>query len=226
MLSNVNNSTLVKICGLKDTATITKMNGLPVQYVGLVFAASKRQVSPLLGVELVQAIHQLDNGSSSIVEAVAVCVNMPMQELVDLVQLTALDIVQLHGHEDYAYITELREALPTKKVWKALSVKELSKLPEQIESLKTYIDLLDAIVIDAPGGGTGSVFNWEAIRSFQEVCKQQQCKLFVAGGLHEENVEQLLSTYEIDGVDVSSGVETNGVKDNDKIQRFVRKVRK
>lgn len=226
MLNSLNNHTQVKICGLKDAATIVKMNGLPVQYVGLVFAPSKRQVSITLGAELVQAIHEVDNGLNARVEAVAVCVNMPLQELKALVEHTKVDVVQLHGQEELDYMTSLRQVLPSVKIWKALSIKEISQISEQIETLQTYIHLLDAVLIDAPGGGTGHVFNWEAINSYQMVCKLHSCKLIVAGGLHEDNVEQLLSAYEIDGVDVSSGVETEGVKDNSKIQRFVRKVRK
>lgn len=225
MLSKEVNHPAIKICGLKDTDTILAMSGLPIQYVGLVFAPSKRQVSIEQGIELVQAIHQLDNTMNSKVEAVAVCVDMPLNLLKALVEYTKIDVVQLHGQEDAAYISALKNMLPVTKVWKALSIKAINLVEQQLETISRYLPQLDAVLIDAPGGGTGTVFNWEAINSFKQVCDESNCQLFVAGGLHEANVELLLNAYNVDGVDVSSGVETDGIKDINKIKRFVGKVR-
>jgi len=224
MQSKISRLPQIKICGLKDSQTIQHMHGLAINYIGLVFAPSKRQVSILEGKQLVSAIHLIKSSEAKPIEAVAVCVDMPIVELKQLIVETKVDIVQLHGNEDVSYIAECKVSFPNMKLWKAISIKDDVLIEQQIHQLSTYIHLLDAVVIDAPGGGTGKVFNWEAINSFREITRQYGISLFVAGGLHADNVELLLAAYEIDGVDVSSGVETDGVKDILKIKRFVGKV--
>lgn len=224
MLSKMTNKPKIKICGLRDTATIEEMNGLAVDYIGLVFAKSKRQVTLNEGKTLVKAIHQLKNANGKKVEAVAVCVNMPIDQLQTLVHETKLDIIQLHGQEDEQYILHCKASLPDTKLWKAISIVDEQQINLQIKQLSAYVHHLDALVLDAPGGGTGKVFNWEAIQLFQQLLKAHRIPLIVAGGLQESNVEHLLNDYGIDGVDVSSGVETAGIKDIIKIKRFVGKV--
>lgn len=224
MQSKMINKPKIKICGLRDTATIEAMNGLAVDYIGLVFAKSKRQVTLTEGKTLVKSIHQLTNAIGKKVEAVAVCVNMPIEQLQTLVDETKLDIIQLHGQEDEQYILQCKASFPDTKLWKAISIVDEQQINLQIKQLSAYVHHLDALVLDAPGGGTGKVFNWDAIQLFQQLLKAHRIPLIVAGGLHESNVEYLLNDYGIDGVDVSSGVETDGIKDILKIKRFVGKV--
>jgi phosphoribosylanthranilate isomerase len=93
-----------------------------------------------------------------------------------------------------------------------------------LERLTPYQAAVDAVLIDAPGGGTGQTFDWEAIEEYNQAAEKLGITLYVAGGLHEGNVQELLRTYAPSGIDVSSGVETDGRKDIEKIRLFVRRV--
>lgn len=216
----------IKICGLRDVATIEAMEGLPIQEVGLVFAPSKRQVTAAQAEQLVDAIHRL---SGERIRAVGVFVNHPLEEMIALLQHVPLDVVQLHGNEDVQYYSLLHEAYPNLALWKVISIKQQREHNNEAEQhikdeLTPYIPYIESILIDAPGGGTGKPFNWEAIATYRAVADQFELQLYVAGGLHEGNVAQLISSYRCDGIDVSSGVESDGVKDLHKINEFVRKV--
>ncbi|MCR8660289.1 phosphoribosylanthranilate isomerase [Paenibacillus endoradicis] len=216
----------IKICGLRDVATIEAMEGLPIQEVGLLFAPSKRQVTPAQAEQLVAAIHRL---SGAKVRAVGVFVNHPLEEMTALLQNVPLDVVQLHGNEDAQYYSQLHEAFPNVALWKVISIDKQrdhhSQMEQQIrDELTPFLPYVESILIDAPGGGTGKPFNWEAIAAYRAVADQFELPLYVAGGLHAGNVVDLITSYHCDGIDVSSGVESDGMKDLHKINEFVRKV--
>lgn len=216
----------IKICGLRDKETILSMDQLPVTEIGLVFAPSKRQVTVEDAKELVEAIHTINDGRT---KAVGVFVRHPMEEMEQLLDELPLDIVQLHGDEDVSYFAYLRERYSQIALWKVISINaELALDREQEEKLAAelvpYVPYINALLIDAPGGGTGKPFNWEAISMYKRIAAEHQLPLFVAGGLHAGNVQQLLQAYQCDGIDVSSGVESEGKKDLHKIKEFVRKV--
>lgn len=220
----------IKICGLRDRTTIQAMDGLPVSEVGLVFAPSKRQVTAAEGEELVTAIHGLRDESGNSPRAAGVFVNYPMEEMLDLLAQVKLDIVQLHGAESIAYYEQLHNHYPQAAIWKVLAIKENSSLSKidvelQYKELLQHRPFIEALLIDAPGGGTGKTFNWEAIGAYKQIAAKLNIPLYVAGGLNESNVSALLEQYMPDGIDVSSGVETDGIKDITKIISFVRKVR-
>jgi len=220
----------IKICGLRDEATIRSMNGLAITEIGLVFAPSKRQVTIEEGTKLVQVIHELRNESGASPRAAGVFVNYPFENMLQLLAQVPLDIVQLHGAESLAYYEKLHHEYPRVDIWKVLSIKEENFYSDEgieilFENLLQYEPFIKALLIDAPGGGTGKTFNWEAIDAYKKLAARLTLPLFVAGGLNEHNVSALLEQYMPDGIDVSSGVETNGIKDMSKITSFVRKVR-
>lgn len=227
----------IKICGLRDEATIAALDGLPVTEIGLVFAPSKRQVTPEQGAKLVAAIKLLGCRDGRAPQAAGVFVNLELSEMNSLLRQVALDIVQLHGQEPPDYYRQLKQNHPLKEIWKVISIKSdqndlngLAELDRQqavgqiIAELQPYMPYVQRVLLDAPGGGTGKPFNWEAISAYKQALEQLGKPLVVAGGLHEGNVGELLAQYSVDGVDVSSGVETEGVKDIEKITQFVRKV--
>lgn len=224
----------IKICGLKDTATIEAMNGLPIHEIGFVFAPSKRQIDPATAALLISAVHEIRGAGGVRPRTAGVFVNASLQEINEVLAAAPLDIVQLHGDESVQLCKELRYEQPHIHIWKVFSIKDEQHAsscgPPQsyeqspLEKLQPYQSAVDAILIDAPGGGTGQVFQWELIHSYNQAADALGLPLYVAGGLHADNVQQLLHIYSPDGIDVSSGVETAGKKDIEKMKLFVRRV--
>ncbi|REK77244.1 phosphoribosylanthranilate isomerase [Paenibacillus paeoniae] len=225
-------SVRVKICGLRDQATIQAMDGLSIDEVGLLFAPSKRQVSKETASLLIESIHQIRNDRDARPDAVGVFVNASLDEMAAILAVAPLDVVQLHGQETPAYCAELRRRFPGTAIWRVFSIRPEpeadSSSPEADEAekrLAPYAGVVDALLIDAPGGGTGQPFNWSVIEAYKRSADSFGLPLYVAGGLHADNVQELLHKYKPHGVDVSSGVETDGQKDIEKIRLFVRRVR-
>ncbi|WP_338551715.1 phosphoribosylanthranilate isomerase [Paenibacillus sp. KS-LC4] len=241
----------IKICGLKTVETIQQMDGLPFHDIGFVFAASKRQVLPAQAAELVAAVHGLKAAAGQRPQTVGVFVNPALAELRETLAIAPLDVVQLHGSETPAFCEAVREQFAV-KVWKVFSIREeaivqaekaagngadqdadkaadkdgdaLAGVEAATARLAPYGGKVDAVLIDTAGGGTGKAFNWEVIADYQTAAAQLNVPLYVAGGLNPDNVQELLAAYAPNGLDVSSGVETDGVKDIEKIKLFVRKV--
>jgi len=235
---------LVKICGIKEEATLTGMNGLPVDYVGFVFAPSKRQVSPERAASLLAAAKATAMADGRPPRAVGVFVNPTMEELANTLAAVKLDVVQLHGDESPEFAKEAGERFGV-EVWRALPAEgesgaagatgegegtgesgESEKAAGGASRLEAYRDAVSAVLIDTAGGGTGRTFRWDLIPEYREKARSLGLKLLVAGGLSPDNVGELLARYETDGVDISSGVETDGVKDNAKIAAFAERVKK
>ncbi|MHA7963588.1 phosphoribosylanthranilate isomerase [Paenibacillus sp. CAU 1782] len=221
--------TRIKICGLKDAATIAQMDGLPIHEIGFVFAPSKRRVSAEEAALLIQSVYGISGAGGAAPRTVGVFVNASLSELDGILDIAPLDVVQLHGDETPQYCRELKTRHPDISVWRVISIKETAAGDGAVQGnaekkLLPYQGAIDACLIDAPGGGTGQPFNWMVIEEYKEAAKQAGVPLYVAGGLREETVEELLRKYNPDGIDVSSGVETDGAKDIDKIRAFVRKV--
>lgn len=221
--------TRIKICGLRDASTIEAMDGLPFHEIGFVFAPSKRQVSRHDAPRLLESARGIRAAEGMAPRTVGVLVNMPIEELDSLLSEVPLDVVQLHGSESPDYCRRLKLLHPNTAIWRVFAVgKERQAEDEQKraaeEQLAAYGDSIDTVLIDAPGGGTGEPFDWQAIHAYQSAAKRLRMPLYVAGGLNEGNVGALLSQHSPDGVDVSSGVETDGRKDIRKIKAFVRKV--
>jgi phosphoribosylanthranilate isomerase len=205
------------------------MDGLPFHELGFVFAPSKRRVTREEAKGLLEAAKRISAAADLPPRAVGVFVDMPLGEMEPLLSEVPLDVVQLHGSESPDYCRTLKNSNPSTAIWRVMSVgpnrssgAELDR--EALEQLSAYAESIDAVLIDAPGGGTGQPFDWQAIDSYQTAARQLGLTLYVAGGLHEGNVGELLRLHAPQGVDVSSGVETDGRKDIDKIKAFVRKV--
>lgn len=197
--------TKIKLCGLSRLRDIRAANALRPDFVGFVFALnSRRYVSP-------QQAKSLKRRLAPGIQAVGIFVNEEVERVAALLGSGVIDLAQLHGAEDNGYIRRLR-ALTDKPVIQAFRVRSEEDVRRAADSGADHI-LLDA------GAGTGTVFDWRLLRQIRR-------PYFLAGGLGLHNVEKAVEELHPYGVDVSSGIETDGVKDPDKMAAFVAAVRK
>lgn len=198
--------TKIKLCGLTRPCDIETANQLKPDYIGFVFSKkSKRYASP----ETAAALRaQLD----SHIQAVGVFVNEPSENVAALLNCGTIQVAQLHGREDEAYIASLR-ALTDKPIIKAF------RIDNEADVEKANRSSADFVLLDSGNGGTGTVFDWKLLQGITR-------PYFLAGGLNPENAEDAVRTLRPYGVDVSSGIETEGRKDADKMTAFVAAVKK
>ncbi|MCD1260231.1 phosphoribosylanthranilate isomerase [Paenibacillus athensensis] len=225
--------TAVKICGLLTEAAVQTTARLPVTHVGFLFAKSKRQVTPQRAGELIALLRAeaAGRGAGEAPRAVGVFVNPTLEELEQTLAQAPLDVVQLHAGETPEFCREVRERFGV-QVFKAMPVQKTQTAAPEREAVAAQLDsfrgVIDALLLDTHdpvyGGGSGQTFAWDCIPVYREWAQGAGIKLFVAGGLHANNVDQLIAEFQPDGVDVSSGVETDGVKDIAKIEAFVERV--
>ncbi len=196
--------TRIKLCGLTRPCDIEIANELLPDYVGFVFyPPSRRCVTPTQAAVLRAGLRRE-------IRAVGVFVDETPETIADLLARGVIDAAQLHGREDNDYIARLR-ALTDRPVFQAFRVAVASDLALAAESAA------DLILLDAGSGG-GNTFDW----SLAAGCRRPY---LLAGGLAPENVGAALTKLSPFGVDVSSGIETNGRKDADRMRAFVRAVR-
>lgn len=198
----------IKICGLSRHADITMVNEALPDYIGFVFAKSKRKVS----VELAQ---DLKSGLNPAIQAVGVFVNEEIDRIVQICNKDIINLVQLHGDEGDDYIHELKERI-TIPVMKAVRVRSREDIRKASGLSCDYL-LLDAYQ-EGEYGGCGKTFDWSEIRDVGR-------PFFLAGGINPDNVVQAVTRVKPYAVDVSSGVETDGWKDKNKITDIISKVR-
>ena len=197
--------TKIKLCGLSRLCDIEAANELKPDYIGFVFASkSKRYVTSEKAAELKSRLLPE-------IQSVGVFVNEHPQEVAKLLQNGIIDIAQLHGDEDEDYITQLRRLID-KPIIKAFRIETAHDIKIANQSTADYI-LLDS------SAGTGTVFDWVLVKNIER-------PYFLAGGLDARNVADALKTLHPSAVDVSTGIETNGVKDKIKMAAFVAAVRK
>ena len=197
--------TKIKLCGLRRSEDILVANELKPDYIGFVFAKkSRRYVSP-------SEAYRLKSMLAPGIEAVGVFVDESVDTVYEYLSRGIIDIAQLHGHEDDDYIRKLK-ALTDKPVIKALKVES----KEDIEVANQSV--ADMVLLDG-GAGDGKTWEWSLIKCIKR-------PYFLAGGLDESNIEEAVNVLKPYAVDVSSGIETDGVKHPGKMKRFVEKVRK
>lgn len=197
--------TRMKFCGLKTLDDIYAVNELAPDYVGFVFAQkSKRHVTPA------QA-DKFRNALSKKILAVGVFVNAELAMLDELLNTGTIDIAQLHGDEDDAYIKKIR-AFTRKPIIKAFKIHTAGDLIAAEKSPADFI-LLDG------GAGDGLTFDWRLMKNFRR-------EYFLAGGLTADNVGAAIELLNPFAVDVSSGIEVDGHKDFNKMATFAEVVRR
>ena len=191
--------TKVKICGLSTPEAVATAVEAGADYIGFVFAKSKRQVS-------LEQAHELAKGVTGQTKIVGVFVSPSLEELEKAIGQVPLDIVQIHGTFDEALIPKI--SVP---VIRAI---QISDSDSQVKSQADYL------LFDAPIAGSGQTFDW------QDFDKNQiHQPFFIAGGLNAGNVREAIQHFAPYAVDVSSGVETDGQKDLKKITEFIERVK-
>lgn len=197
--------TKIKMCGLSRTEDIQAANELKPDYIGFVFAKnSRRFVTP-------QRAQELKKILDKDIKSVGVFVDEDIETVSALIMDGTIDIAQLHGNEDDDYITLLRERTG-KPVIKAFRIRS-----EQ-DVLRAEKSKADMILLDA-GAGEGRTFDWSLLKEIKR-------PYFLAGGLDPENAADAVKALKPYAVDVSTGIETNGVKDKEKMTAFANAVRK
>ena len=214
----------VKMCGISKVDTIPAVVEAKPDYMGLVFAPSKRQVTVDEAKILVEELHKqyamkynsaVEQSGNDEIKTVGVFVNETLDNLVTIAKEVNLDAVQLHGDEDEAFIQALKEKTDV-EVWKAVQIRSAADAEKWIDSSADML-LFDAYHKDERGG-TGEVFDWSCLDEFER-------PFMLAGGIDSTNVARAIRTVRPYGIDISSGIETDGVKDDEKIKAFTNIVR-
>jgi phosphoribosylanthranilate isomerase len=200
--------TKIKICGLSRMEDIEAVNEILPDYIGFVFAKSKRQINEITAREFKASLNP-------VIKAVGVFVNEEMERMIHLCNTGVIDIIQLHGDESEEYLLKLR-SLVTNPVIKAVRVREAEDIKKASLIHCDYL-LLDTYK-EEQYGGSGEAFDWSMRTKLHR-------QFFLAGGIDLENISQAIMTMHPYCIDVSSGVETNGRKDPAKIYDIVTKVR-
>ena len=196
----------IKICGIRRLKDIEMVNRYKPDFIGFVFADSKRKVSHDLA-------GQLKDSLSPDIIPVGVFVDAPQDEILELFDGGIIEIAQLHGHENEQYIKTIKEKTDNKlKIIKAIEISEDTALSEYDSSAADWL-LLDS------GKGSGKTFDWRLIR------KDLKKEFFLAGGLNSSNISQAIGEFDPYGVDLSSSLETDGYKDENKIKEIMEVVK-
>ncbi len=194
----------IKICGLQSTEDIKYINEAMPDYAGFIFAPkSKRKITFDKAISLKQILNKN-------IKSVGVFVDDTIENIEKTVKEGIIDIIQLHGNEDNNYIKELKKRINIPIIKAFQAEKDLS---ENIEETKA-----DYILIDNGAGGTGKTFEWGLIPKTDK-------KIFLAGGLNIDNVEDAMIKVNPYCLDINSGVETNGKKDREKILKITELIR-
>ena len=189
----------IKICGLFREDDMHYVNQAMPDYIGFVFAKSKRQIT-------VEQANHFKKMLDPRILAVGVFVDAPISEIKTIVQLGIIDIVQLHGQEDQNYISLLKHQVHVPLI-KAITVEDIHSEYEDV----------DYYLFDSSNAGSGRCFDWTLIPQIKK-------PFFLAGGIRLSNIDEAmkLNCY---GIDISSGVELYGYKDQEKINEIVRRVK-
>lgn len=196
----------IKLCGLTRPCDIEAVNELQPDYIGFVFAKkSRRYVSPEKAEELKAML-------APGIQAVGVFVNEEPERIVSLLEAGTIDVAQLHGQEGEREIRRLRELTDHPLI-------QAFRIDTEQDVERANASTADYVLLDSGAGGTGTVFDWDLLQAIRR-------PYFLAGGLDTENLGTVKAKLNPYGIDVSSGIETDGYKDKEKMTAFVAAARK
>lgn len=204
----------LKFCGFKTLDDVEKAKNLNIDAIGFIhYPKSKRFVD-------VQTINQFTKCLPDDKEKVVIVVNPSKTTIFDLITHTGITTIQLHGDETLATINYIKQIAPQLKIIKALPAKDLATLQQSIIHYQQSVDLF---IIDTPSedfGGTGKVYDWSILKSLTDI------EFLIAGGINLENIKKIeqLNLNHV-GYDIASGIETDGVKDSEKMYEIIEYVK-
>ena len=209
--------TKIKICGLKRMEDIEIVNRYMPDYIGFIFAESKREITMEQGKAFVENLDKK-------IKKVGVFVDESIEKILEIADYCKLDVIQLHGDESVEYCREIKKYY---EVWKSFSVR--SNLDEErgklIEKLNRYKGVVDIFLVDTYSkktrGGTGEKFNWDKVEGLSSMYR-----LILAGGITIKNLEESIKKVNPEIIDISSGVEILGIKDEIKIRNLLLELNK
>lgn len=197
----------LKLCGIRRPEDVEMINEANPDYIGFVFAPTWRQISP-------ETAYELGLSLKEGIKKVGIFVNEPIQNLLTAAKTAGLDVVQLHGQEDEAYISQVRKGFDG-EIWKAVRVQSPADV-KTAETLSADMLLYDSFV---PGvlGGSGKRLDLNNILSAGPTRP-----FFLAGGINTENIDEILSEVTPYGLDISSAFETDRRKDKEKLNELMK----
>ena len=210
----------IKFCGLFRECDIDYANALKPDFVGFIFVEHSKRF-----VDFTLAKH-LKSRLDSAIKAVGVFVDSPVERVCEALSGGIIDAVQLHGSEDSAYISALRE-MSAKYLTQNLPIIKAIKVHNAHSLLESQNLNADFILLDSPNAGSGKAFDWNALSQnlqSQDFAREFQTRFFLAGGINVENIQSAI-TLKPFCIDISSGIESNGVKDFAKMQTIINAVR-
>ncbi len=197
---------IIKFCGIRRPEDIEAVNETRPDLAGFIIVKDRRRyIAP----EKVRELRQLLDPS---VKVVGVFIDEDIEVVAKLLHDGIIDIAQLHGNESEDYIRELKSRTGA-QVIKAVGIRS----SEDVERAER--SPADLVIVDSPGGGTGNTFDWELLKKIKR-------PYILAGGINAENIEEAVEMLHPYGVDVSSGIETDGYKDKEKMKTIMALVKK
>ncbi|SDJ49057.1 phosphoribosylanthranilate isomerase [Salimicrobium halophilum] len=206
---------LIKLCGNQTESDIEKGAFSNATHLGFIFVKSAgRYVFPEKIGKWVKRIRPSQ-------KLVGVFVNPTIDEIDEVLRFVPLDVIQLHGNETVSELLKIKESFPM-PVWKAIHHNQ-----DGLSIMRLFSGVAEGFIIDSKVkgayGGTGVTFDWEAIPRYKEEANKQNVPCLMAGGVNPSNIKELM-THKPEGIDVSSGIETDGEKDFHKIQLITKEV--
>ncbi|MBD1371612.1 phosphoribosylanthranilate isomerase [Hazenella sp. IB182357] len=209
--------TTVKMCGFQTSEDVKKAIPLSPDYMGFILVPGRtRTVSHTTLQNLLQ--HVPDKS-----KRIAVMQNPSFQDVAALMHAVQIDGIQLHGNESVLFCREIKNHFDLQLI-KVFHIEEGKPVP----LVKEYLPWIDVILLDYANknkrGGQGVSFDWRQIVEVKNQLPSATLPVWVAGGLHRGNVGALIDQYAPDGIDLSSGIETNGKKDSMKMRQLIDEV--
>ncbi|WP_173917253.1 phosphoribosylanthranilate isomerase [Halobacillus sp. Marseille-Q1614] len=206
---------VVKLCGNRSAADVEKSASSNASHLGFIFVrGTKRYVRP-------ERVRQWIRTTRPKQKLVGVFVNPSVELLEEVLSFISLDVIQLHGSETVSEILQIKASfnLP---VWKVIK-----HHGDAFKEMEVFKGVADGYVVDSKvrgaHGGTGVSFDWSTVEEYSRIANEQNVPCLIAGGITPENVGELLE-HEPEGIDISSGIETNEQKDIYKIQSILKEV--